>query len=254
MKQKLKEYIDNVFADAERRSPRNVRLAELKEELLSNLYEKYDDLLAAGKTPGTAYNIAISGVGDISALVESLSSEGDAPEKAKSRNIYQQERRPLTPEEEAAVHSYRQRSAILTSVAVALYILCWVPTVICSAISENAFADTLGVAAMFLMIAVATGLLIFKGMSKPKISPQADWSKDRDEEDDEDEKDRDDRDDRREGRSPVYKAISSALWILTVCGYLLVSFVTGAWHITWMMFLIATAIDNVIKAIFDLRR
>lgn len=255
MKQKLKEYIDNVFADTERRAPRNVRVAELKEELLNNLYEKYDDLLAAGKTPGAAYNIAISGVGDISGLLESLSDEGGSAENAP-KNPYQQPKRPLTPEEEAAVHRYRQRSAILTSVAVALYILCWVPTVIFSGIfsaiagAGSTVGNTLGVTVMFLMIALATGLLIFNGMTKPKISPQADWSKDDDDDDDED----DDRDGRKAGRSPVYKAISGALWILTVCGYLFVSFATGAWHVTWIMFLITTAIDNIIKAIFDLRR
>ena len=54
--------------------------------------------------------------------------------------------------------------------------------------------------------------------------------------------------------SPVYKAISGALWVLTFVVYFLASFETGAWHMTWLLFLISTAIDNIIKAIFDLRR
>ena len=58
----------------------------------------------------------------------------------------------------------------------------------------------------------------------------------------------------RPRRSPVYGAVSGALWALTLCAYLLVSFLTGAWYITWMIFLIAAAVDNIIKAIFDLRR
>ena len=62
MKNKLKEYIDIVFVDAERQAPGNRQVAELKEEILQNLYEKYDNLIATGKTPAAAYNIAVAGV------------------------------------------------------------------------------------------------------------------------------------------------------------------------------------------------
>ncbi len=47
----------------------------------------------------------------------------------------------------------------------------------------------------------------------------------------------------------VFGAITSAIWALTVLVYILVSFATGAWYITWVIFLIAVAIVNIVKAI-----
>ncbi len=255
MKAKLAEYIDVIFADAERKSPDNRRLAELKEEMLQNLNDKYDDLLAGGRSPAAAYNIAVSSIGDVSPLLDSVTAgtagaaggqkppkEPTAPPKAPTPP----KRRPLTPEEEARMEQYRSRSAVMTALAIALYILCVVPCIIIG-------GDVVGPVLMFLMIAAATAMLIFNSMSKPKFVRDADG----DDDDDDDDND-DDGDDRAEtgrpARSPAYKAISGALWCVTVCVYLLVSFLTGYWHITWMLFLIAAAVDNIVKAIFDLRR
>jgi hypothetical protein len=54
-------------------------------------------------------------------------------------------------------------------------------------------------------------------------------------------------------RGKVYKSISGALWSLTVVAYLAVSFLTQGWSFTWLIFLLAVAVDNIIKAIFDIR-
>ncbi len=246
MKVKLAEYIDLIFADAERRSPGNLRLAELKEEMLQNLCEKYDDLTAAGRSPASAYNMAIAGIGDISDLLDSVTA---APERDRTQDTHTRAERasghadaapaPLTPEQEASIRKYRSRSAVLTSIAIALYILCTVPVMILG-------GSILGPVCMFVMIAAATALLIFNGMTKPKLGREL--------KDDDDDDEEADLGDDRPRRSPVYAAISGALWVLTVVAYLLVSFLTGYWHITWMIFLITVAIDNIIKAIFDLRR
>lgn len=242
MKAKLKEYIDTIFADAEHRAPHNKQLSELKEEMLRNLDDKYDDLIASGKSPAAAYNIAIAGVGDISDLLESLILADDdtpvTPAGAKSQNA-----RNLTPEEEETVRRWRGRKAVITSVSVALYILSVVPCLL----TEHVMGPVL----MFFMIAVATALLIYMGLSKPKFRVDPAWD---DDEDGTELSDDPKSDSKRPRRSPVYGAISGALWILTVCAYLFVSFATGRWDITWMMFLITVAIDNIIKAIFDLRR
>ena len=75
MKEKLKEHIQILFADAERRSPDNRQLAELKEELLQNTLEKYDHMIETGRTPETAYALAISGIGDIEELLNHVIGE-----------------------------------------------------------------------------------------------------------------------------------------------------------------------------------
>ena len=256
MKSKLKEYIDTIFADAERRAPRNEKVRELKEEMLQNLMDRYDDLVAAGKSPAAAYNVAIAGVGDVSDLLDSV--VGSSGTTAYADEVGQEEAapaakaRPLNAEELETIRRYKSRSAVITAVAVAMFILCWLPLVILSTFLGDLGA-TIGLAVMFCMIATATGLCIYVGMTKPKFGGNVeDWDDDDDDDDDEDEDDA--RRARRPARSPAYKAISSVLWIVTICVYFLVSFASGAWHITWLIFLIATALDNVIKAIFDLRR
>ena len=47
----------------------------MKEEILQNLTEKYNDLLSDGKSEVAAYNIAVAGIGDISELIEELKRE-----------------------------------------------------------------------------------------------------------------------------------------------------------------------------------
>ena len=46
MNEKLRRYIDDLFANA----PSTVRAVELKEELYQNLTDKYNDLIAEGKS------------------------------------------------------------------------------------------------------------------------------------------------------------------------------------------------------------
>ena len=60
----------------------------------------------------------------------------------------------------------------------------------------------------------------------------------------------------REANSPrqeLRKSISSLLGILTLIVYLVVSFLTGAWYITWLIFPLSGAVKGLIKAILDLK-
>ena len=84
MREKLNEHIRVLFADAERRSPGNPRLAELKEELLLNTQEKYDHLVATGRTPEAAYVAAINGIGDIEGLLNDVIGARSAREEGVS--------------------------------------------------------------------------------------------------------------------------------------------------------------------------
>lgn len=245
MKNKIKEYLDTVFADAERRASDPARLRELKEEMLGDLYDKYDHMIAGGKTPSAAYNAVIAGVGDITELLDSVAgpaprAEREAPPAAP----------PLTPEERDALRKKQERGALLTSVAIAMYILCWLPLVILSELLGD-LGHMIGLPVMFLMIAGATAMIVYGGMTKVKV---AEVKKERGSTRDDGDEDDNDDDDDDEPRSPVYKAISGALWALTLVAYFVISKLTGAWHATWLIFLMAVALDNVIKAIFDLRR
>lgn len=51
---------------------------------------------------------------------------------------------------------------------------------------------------------------------------------------------------------PIKKAIKSIISLLTTCVYILISFWTMAWHITWIIWLIYAAIISLVDLLFDL--
>ena len=66
MNDKLRKHVDILFAAA----PRNQKTAEIKEELLTNLNDKYNDLMSNGYDSTAAFHIALSGIGDIDELLK----------------------------------------------------------------------------------------------------------------------------------------------------------------------------------------
>lgn len=213
MNDQLREYIDTIFIEA----PRSMKAVEIKEEILQNLHDKYYDLLAEGKSEEAAYNIAIASIGDFSELIDELKQE-EVP------NMDDQTKR-------------NQRSAILTAVSIALYILSVIPVIL--------FEGKIGPILLFVFIAAATGILIYNNMTKQAAKTR----------------DATMAEDFREWRASssekqkVYKSITAALWALTLVIYFLVSFLTmNYWHLTWLIFPIAGAINSIIKAMFDLKK
>ncbi len=249
MKEKLRDYIDMIFADA----PDCRRTKELKEEMYANVCDKYDDLIAEGKSEAAAYNISVSSIGDISDLIDSIRvDEGDF----YGRDQANDGKRSFTAEEKEQIEKYRVRSGIMTSIAVALYIMCWIPLVVMTVISEACGGNVevwsiVGLLTMMVMIAVATGLMIFKSSLKP-LCLKGVKAKDIDDDDDDDDDDDKPKSKIKRRKNPVLKAISSSLWSVTIVGYLAIGFLEGLWHPGWMVFLIATAIDNIIEAIFEI--
>lgn len=253
MKAKLKDYIDTIFTDA----PNTYRAYELKEEMYTDLCEKYDDLIAEGRTPASAYHAVISGVGDVSELIEELKKEAGAGTSRSNESYHYNETPPraersYTAEEQEIIRKYRNRGAVMTALSVAMYTICWLPLVVLGALWDD-MGGIVGLGVMFLMIAVATALNIIHGMTKPECLRRGKGVRNDDDDDDEDDDEKSEENRQRAGRRAVFKAVSGALWCLTVVVYLGVSFLTGAWGFTWLIFLIATAIDNIIKACFDLR-
>ena len=222
MEDKIRRYVDDLFAET---APTR-KAVELKEEMIQNLSDKYRDLTGEGKTPEAAYNITIAGIGDISALLAEL-------EKDMKNN------EPLTYETEAS----RRKTAMITAIAVMMYILCFMPLIIMSMAGFRYNAE-IGIPVMFLMIAGATGLLIYNSMTKPKSNYAPDTMVEEFREWQSDEKD----------RKALRKAISSALWAITVALYLIISFMTFAWHVTWIIFIIAAAMESLINVLYTVKK
>jgi BTB/POZ domain-containing protein KCTD9 len=70
-REKIKSYLDEVFKPYE-----NSKIVqELKEELLTDLVEKYDDLINDGYGQENSYQKTVNSIGDISEIIESISDK-----------------------------------------------------------------------------------------------------------------------------------------------------------------------------------
>ena len=63
MREQLVQYVNLLFAGAPDSD-------DIRQEILQNTLDRYDDLISQGKTPEAAYRLAISGIGDISEILE----------------------------------------------------------------------------------------------------------------------------------------------------------------------------------------
>lgn len=227
MEYRIRSYVDELFQSA----PRTQRAYELKVELTQNLLDKYFALLSEGKSQDDAYNLTVMSIGDVQELFAGLQDDGTVPP-------------PPVPQ--PVVMPGRSRNALIVTIAVMLYILSVVPLIGLTALfGEHTAAPTLGVILMFVMIACATGMLIYNHMTKPKVTnipiPATvvddfkEWQAGKSQ------------------KKQLQKSIRSAFWPLVLAFYFLISFGTGKWYITWVVFLIAPAIDSIIGAVLALQ-
>ena len=220
---KLRRYVDGLFTE----TLPTKKSVELKEEMIQNLTDKYNDLIAAGKTPEAAYNIVVAGIGDISGLLDDLSVE-TAPVGTG------------LPDSE----TYRLRSALFTAIAVMGYILSPLPLIML-AMFRISFSARVGVPILFIMIAISTGLLVFNSLTKPRHLNKSDTMVDEFREWQSD----------SQARKALRRAISSALWAVIVALYFILSFtLQGAWHLTWIIFIIGAAAEAFINLFFAMKK
>ncbi len=215
MNRKIKNYVDVLFNDI----PKTRKAAELKEEILADLNEHFESHIAEGKSENQAYTEALGDMGDIDELLSSLTPE-----------------RELKPR----IDEYRRKKAQNTSIAVMMYIggvilLCALPAISSVfGIWEEDKAGILGFILMLLCVAFATGLLIYTKMSVPQdVEPfltkkaQPDFSC-------------------KEENAPFWTSFFKLYWLVVTIIYLFISFTSGQWHITWLIWLIGAAVKQAI--------
>ena len=135
------------------------------------------------------------------------------------------------PNHEKEDQTVRRKRALLLVIAVFMYITCVLPVIL----TDAGLDEIVGVVLMFIMVAVATCLLIYRSAmyapfaKKPKIDIKKETK-----------------------ANAVYNVISKIMAILTVIVYLLISFATGAWYITWIIFLIFGLLKAIVKLLFVL--
>lgn len=207
MKEKLVQYIELLFAGAKGSE-------EIKQEILQNTLDRYDDLIAEGRSPETAYRMAISGIGDIN---EILSQGFQASNPAADP----------PPCKKAAADSSGNK--LLRAFGIGLYMVSLVPLIILSEFNM----PTLGFSILIGICAVATVLMILgaKGSEQSsRTAPQA-----------------------HSQRKELCKSVCHTVWVIALVLFFLLSFLTRAWLITWLIFPVAGAVQGLIKAFFDLK-
>ena len=129
----------------------------------------------------------------------------------------------------------------MLAVSIALYILCVVPVIICDELGIN---EVVGIVLMFVLAAVATAMIIYRSGMKLEYNVSDEtvveefkkWNRESKE------------------NSSMLGAVNGAVWALTLTAYFVTSFLTGAWYITWLIFIIGGAVSGIVKAVFDLRK
>lgn len=216
MTDRIKLYVDTLFADA----PRTKKAYDLKEEVCANLIEKYRDLTAGGMAEAEAFNTVIAGIGDVEELFADLKDNSvSMPEDPRSR----------------------RRNALCISVAVSLYIVSLIPLFLSDFLG---YAPELGLVFMFALCALATGLLIFNALNKPRYHKLDDTMV---------EEFKEWKAQQGSRENGLQNAIISAFWMLIVAVYFIVSFVFSIWAYSWLLFLIGAALAQVIRALFALK-
>jgi uncharacterized membrane protein YphA (DoxX/SURF4 family) len=214
MNKRIEDHVNALFANM----PKENYVLDIKEELLANLNDKYNDLITSGKSEDEAYALVISGIGDINNLLGDL---GQSPQ-------YQ----PLE------IAKNQQTRGIIISIGIALYVLSIIPVIWFGQIGRT----NIGVILMFTICAVATGFVVFGNtISKSKYT-KADNSfvekyKEKVVCDN--------------NRRKLMDAITSSLWTLIVVFYFALSFITHWWHITWVIFIFGACVQQVIDYSFS---
>ncbi len=143
MKQELTKYVQLLFAGAQ-------DCEDIRQEILQNTLDRYDDLVAQGKSPQAAYSLAISGIGDISELLGSRC----APQEAI----------PAVPQSR---HSPWKKT--LRAVSICLYIISIIPLIVLSELGM----EILGLCGTLAIVAVATGLIVIAAEKPTEAVPDA---------------------------------------------------------------------------------
>ena len=211
MRDQLTKYIELLFAGAP-------HARDIQQEILQNTLDRYDDLIDQGKSPEAAYSLSISGIGDISEILD----------RHNVQTAYVPSEEPSEDPAESA--KKKQRKAI----AIALYILCPIPLIILSELG----LDTLGLCLTLLLVAAATALLVMNGKDR-KDTDDADACVSTDPE--------------AALRHKTRESIHTLIWCIGLAVYLIMSFATGAWYITWVMFPLIGCVEGLSDAIADLK-
>ncbi len=217
MREQLIQYVNLLFAG-------NDGVEDIKQEILQNTLDRYDDLVSRGRTPEEAYRQAITGIGDVNEIINGKAD-------------FAEENRPPVyapvPEFDSTAAAV---SRLMRALAIFLYIVSPVPLFLFSRLGWF----EVGLCCLLIIVGIATALLLlFKSPKAQEQHQEYIEYTDRPR----------NSGSQRELKKSVGKLISTVGLVL----YFIISFATGAWFITWLIFPIIGAVKGVVNSCIDLR-
>ena len=270
MKEQLIQYVELLFVGAQ-------NCDDIKQEILQNTLDRYDDLIAAGRVPEAAYRLAIAGIGDINEILGTT-----VPPVAA-----------LNPAEKSDGGDNFAKK-ILRATAVGLYIISILPLIILCELGM----EILGLCGTLAIVAVATVMIILGAKKDTSLQEKAEK-----EEISESElsksitgllwalglglyfflsfttsdwhitwvifpilgaldslvsaivrnQDALHSDMIFPRKQRVRKSIKRLIWAIGLAIYFLFSFATGAWYMSWLIFPMIGAVQGLTMAILDFK-
>lgn len=123
----------------------------------------------------------------------------------------------------------KKKFAMLLSAAICLYILSPVPFFFSGKISSEIMMTL-----FFVIIAVATTLIVFASVSKTRTKSKKNSAAVTKEQ-------------------KLYKQITHVLSLVTLVIYLVISFLTQGWSITWILWVVYALLCEIIKLVFSMK-
>ena len=225
MRDQLMQYVNLLFAG-------NDNVEDIKQEILQNTLDRYDDLISRGKREEEAYRQAIAGIGDINEILSGKAAPRyDQPDQDSTYTEVNQESAyaPMPEFEGTAAVVAR----LMRAVSIFLYIVCPIPIFI----FEKLGWDEVGVCCTLVIVAIATALLLL--FKSPKAKEQPVYTQEYH--------------GNQSSRKALKKSVGSLLSTIGLVAYFVISFSTGAWFITWLIFPIIGAVKGVVNSCIDLR-
>ena len=137
----------------------------------------------------------------------------------------------------AAMEQRRKKSAFRIAIAVALYILSPVAIILFGTMGQ----PIVGLVLMFALIAAATSLMVYNNIMRPKfvkiedtmVEEFREWKAS------------------NAAKAEKKNLYSSIVWPIIVVLYFLISFTTGAWYVTWVIFILGVVVQRLIDVIMS---
>lgn len=160
----IKNYLDNMFANL----PKTNEMLKLKNDILSNMEEKYNELKNEGKSENEAIGIVISEFGNINELINELGIKVEADGKAIPT---------ITLEEAESFMAAKKESGLYVGIGVVLCIMGAAVLILVSSLVDSKvilrefsgdFKDMLGLIGLLILVVPAVALFIYSGMKLEK--------------------------------------------------------------------------------------